>query len=559
MSVKPIPYGLDDYKTIIREGYAHVDKTMYIRSLEQVGAYNLVLRPRRFGKSLFSSMLGYYYDINEKNNFKILFSNTYIGRNPTKKKNAYYILKFNFSGIRTDSYVVLLESFTRNIHSTLFAFCAAYDLDITLEMDSPEIQLLSFFTQFQSICDGKIYVIIDEYDDFANQLLIFDPLLFSATVPENGFVRAWYEVLKRVAGTIVDRIFITGISPVTLMSIASGFNISQNLSMDKEFNEMIGFTRTEVKQLVQETISEKLPFDSVNTLADYYNGYCFSEDSQERVFNSNMVFYYLHHYQRNHKSPDKLLDRDAISDYGKLEKIIKTQTLEQNLEVLKEILFDGYTTAKLIDNYSLGQEFEVEHFKSLLFYLGFLTIKDTYFGLVKLQIPNAVMKGMYFKFLMQVIITEAKYNPNIKFLIQAIHELVHENSCEKFTILIEGLLDALSKQGFIEFSDKEIKVAMAAYVGMSNLYTIKLDYEVENGCIELAFLPRADMPELDTLLFEVKYIKKGNDSKEAISTVLSDAMEHLRRYETSKEFSGKKINSWALIFAREKCVERMKV
>jgi len=258
MSVKPIPYGIADYSTIVREGYANTDKTMYIRSLEQVGVYNLFLRPRRFGKSLFTSMLGYYYDINEKDNFDILFSNTDIGRNPTKKKNSYYILKFNFSGIRTDSYEVMLESFTRNIHSSLFAFCSAYHLDIPLEMNSPETQLLYLFTQFQRIRDGKIYVIIDEYDDFANQLLSFDPSLFAATVSGDGFIRTWYEVLKRGAGTIVDRIFITGISPIMLNSLTSGFNISQNLSMDCEFNEMIGFTKDEVKQLIQESLARKI-------------------------------------------------------------------------------------------------------------------------------------------------------------------------------------------------------------------------------------------------------------------------------------------------------------
>ena len=169
------------------------------------------------------------------------------------------------------------------------------------------------------------------------------------------------------------------------------------------------------------------------------------------------------------------------------------------------------------------------------------------------------MNAQYCKILMQIIIKEAKYIPDTKFITQAIRELVRENSCEKFTVLIEGLLTALSKRNSIKFNEKEIKVAMATYAGLSNLYIIKSEYEVENGVVDLAFLPRADMPELDTLLFEVKYIKKGNESKKTIDIALSDAIEHLRRYESSKEFSGKKVSSWAIVFVGEKCVERVKV
>ena len=168
MAPKPIPYGFADYASIIRKGYAYVDKTMYIRSFETAGHYILFFRPRRFGKSLFASTLGYYYDRNQKDNFDFLFSSTDIGRNPTEEKNAYYVLKFDFSGIETKSPEIMLDSFTKRVHKTLLTFCATYHLDITLEMDRPAIEFFDFFTQFQIRCDGKMYVIIDEYDHFAN-------------------------------------------------------------------------------------------------------------------------------------------------------------------------------------------------------------------------------------------------------------------------------------------------------------------------------------------------------------------------------------------------------
>ena len=563
MPVKPIPYGISNYSTIIRDGYAYVDKTMYIRTLEQAGVYHLFLRPRRFGKSLFTSMLGYYYDIAEIDNFDRLFSNMDIGRNPTKKKNAYYVLQFDFSAIRTDSYEVMLQSFTQNIYNAFVRFCATYHLDITLEMDSPEAQLSHLFTQFQTKCDGKIYVIIDEYDHFANELLSSNLKTFTDTVSGDGFIRTWYEVLKWASKTVVERIFITGVSPITLDSLTSGFNISKNLSTNSTFNEMMGFTRNEVEQLIQETISEKLPFDLMDTLTDYYNGYCFSKDGKERVFNSDMVLYYLDSCQQEHKRPDTLLDRNAVSDYGKLERLIRFQTPEQNLDILKEIVFTGHTTAHLVERYFIGQRFEAEHFKSLLFYLGLITIKEEHLGFLVLQIPNSATTGLYFDFLMRLIVDETNYIPDTSNIAQAIYQLAYENEIEKLIVLVEGLLHAISNRDSIGFSEKEIKIAVAAYSGMTNLYLIKSEYEVEKRYIDLAFFPRDANSELDVLLFELKYIKKSDvpdpnspEGGKMIQEKCLEARKQLQDYGSAKEFSHKKVSAWAIVFVGDSCVKR---
>ena len=563
MTIKPIPYGIADYKRVVTEGYAYVDKTMYIRTLEQAGVYNLFLRPRRFGKSLFASMLRYYYDKNEEDNFDALFSHLDIGKDPTPKKNAYYVLNFNFSGIRTDSPEIMLDDFTRKVHNALSAFCAKYHLDITLEKDSPAMQLSHLFTQFQAQCDGKIYVIIDEYDHFANELLSTNPSSFADAVSGDGFVRTWYEVLKEASETIVDRIFITGVSPITLDSLTSGFNISQNLSMMPRFNEMMGFTRNEVEQLIQETISENPPYDLMDTLTNYYNGYCFSKGGKERVFNSDMVLYYLDNYQQNHTPPDTLLDHNAISDYGKLERLIRFQTPKQNLEILKEIVFDGYTTANLVEQYFIGQKFKAEHFKSLLFYLGLVTIKEANLGFLRLQTPNSAMTGLYFDFLMQIIIDETNYVPDTSKIADAMHQLAYENEIEKLVALVEGFLHALSNRDSIHFSEKEIKIAMAAYAGMTNLYLIKSEYEVEKRYIDLAFFPRDANSELDMLLFELKYIKKSDvpdpaspAGEKMIQEKCLEAMKQLEAYGSAKEFLDKKIIAWAIVFVGDACVKR---
>ena len=572
MSIKLLPYGISNYDTIIRKRYAYVDKTMYIRSLEQAGHYILFLRPRRFGKSLFTSTLGYYYDINQKDNFDFLFSGTDIGRNPTEEKNAYYILKFNFSGIETDSTEILLESFTDKVHDALLAFCDVYQLDIPLKVARPAAQLSSFFTGFRRKCNGtclpagaKIYVIIDEYDHFANELLGAKPDIFKEVVTQDGFVRKWYEILKEASETIVDRIFITGVTPITLDSLTSGFNIAESYSMDSEFNEMMGFTAAEVEQVIKETISEKLPADFMDTLTEYYNGYCFSEDGKNRVFNSTMVLYYLKHYKRHHKPPKTLLDRNSLSDYGKLKELLEYENPKQNREILEEILFDGYTTTKLVDSFSIGEEFKKEHFKSLLFYLGLLTIKERGQSRVKLEIPNTAMVGLYFDFLLNIIAKETNYDPADDDRDLAVKQIAYEHSCEKLVILAEGLLHALSNLDFREFNEKCIKFALLAYSLENDLYNIESECEIKGGgYIDLAFFPEDSTSELDIVLFEFKYIKKGDvpdpnsaKAKKIIAAKRAEAIKQLEIYASADNFSEKKITCFALIFLKDICVERV--
>ena len=258
MNLFKIPYGISNYRTIAREGYAYVDKTRYIRILEEYPSpFILLLRPRRFGKSLFASVLNYYYDIAEKDNFQHLFLNTEIGHNPTTRKNSYFVLNFNFSGIASGSESELYESFRKKARNALQLFIVRYNLDVELQNSgSAADQLSEFFMSIASKIDRSVYVIIDEYDQFANELLSFHLPGFQNSIGRNGFVRKWYEVLKEATATIVDRIFITGVSPITLDSLTSGFNISDNISRLSLVNAIMGFTGEEIH--TQDTMQEKL-------------------------------------------------------------------------------------------------------------------------------------------------------------------------------------------------------------------------------------------------------------------------------------------------------------
>jgi hypothetical protein len=422
------------------------------------------------------------------------------------------------------------------------------------------VQILDFFTQFQAICDGKMYVIIDEYDKFANELLSSDYEGFKTAMTRNGFVRVWYEVLKRVSGTIVQRIFITGVSLISLDSLTSGFSISSNLSMRGGFNEMVGFTKTEVEQLIQETIlPEKRPKDLMDTMVEYYNGYCFSRDGKERVFNSDMVLYYLNYYQQEHRPPDTLLDKNAVSDYGKLKGLILFETPQDNVKTLEEVVLSGYTTAKDLYDFTIGEDFEEGHFKALLFYLGLLTIKEADSDGIRLQIPNEVMKGLYLKFIKNIITGEMKYTLKTEKIKEAMRQLGLENSCEKLIILTEDLLHALSNRDSIGFDEKHVKVVMFTYAQMSELYTLKSEYEALKKYADLVFMPQDDKPELAIQMFEFKYIKKSDESEETIAAALAEAEKQLMEYSSAEEFLDKNIVCWAIVFVGDTCVQRVNV
>ncbi len=228
--MKKIPYGISDYRTIVEENYLYIDKTKYVSLLENLWEpFVFFLRPRRFGKSLFVSVLEYYYDLNYKNIFDKLFGHTYVGRNLSNKKNYYHVLKFNFSGINTTTKENLLSGFTTNILNGLKSFDKKYNLNLQYKKDGLPSEIFStFLVDAKLKLNGFIYVLIDEYDHFANELLSFQTDVFEETISKTGFVRKWYETLK--AGTdngLIQKIFATGVSPVTLDSLTSGFNIGK--------------------------------------------------------------------------------------------------------------------------------------------------------------------------------------------------------------------------------------------------------------------------------------------------------------------------------------------
>ena len=295
-----MPYGISNYEKIVNDGYYYVDKTMYIEKLEKLPETSIIfLRPRKFGKTLFTSVLENYYDKNKADKFEKLYGNKYIGKNPTENKNKYCILRFNFSGIDTSSEEATIRGFKNSTIESIKLFIGNYNIDFYINENQEAEEILnSLFTAFLlQKKEELIYVIIDEYDHFANELLGFYPERFKTLVSKNGKVRKWYEILKKGTETIVDRIFITGVAPITLDSLTSGFNIGKDITQDVRFNDMMGFTKEELVEILN---SQEIPIGEqekiLPIMKENYDGYKFSLNAKNQIYNSNMCLYFLSEY-----------------------------------------------------------------------------------------------------------------------------------------------------------------------------------------------------------------------------------------------------------------------
>ena len=325
--MKKLPYGISNYEELITQNYYYVDKTPYIEKLENLAEKRLMfLRPRKFGKTLFTSTLEYYYDINSKDKFDNLFKDTYICQHPTPLRNSYYILKFNFSGIDTSTTEAAVKGFKQKVIDGVEYFVGKYNINFDInKLDDSEDILNNIFRIFRlQHANDKIYVIIDEYDHFANELLGFQTEAFKNLISKNGKIRKWYEVLKKGAESVVDRIFVTGVAPITLDSLTSGFNIVSDRTQDRNLNEMLGFTTSELIQLMNaQEINQKAQDEIFPIMKENYDGYNFSIKSAQKIYNSNMCLYFLNEYLMYKEIPNKLMDVNIASDYSKLAKMLQ--------------------------------------------------------------------------------------------------------------------------------------------------------------------------------------------------------------------------------------------
>ncbi len=547
-----IPYGKSDYRKIKEEGYYYVDKTMYLEKLENIADTVVYLRPGRFGKTLFTSMMYYYYDVNSKDNFKKLFGDTYVGKNPTKNKNNYYVLKLDFSNITGNNMneKELEIEFKNKIISGIKKFSEYYQFDITVSFqNSPNGMLLEFLDAFYSLSlEHKLYIIIDEYDNFTNAILEGNGDKFKGILGNSGFVKSFYAVIKEYVGLgVVDRVFITGVCPITLDSMTTGFNIAKDISRDLEFHSMIGLTHEEVKELIQD-IDKDRQEEIYQLMVNNYDGYLFHKDSPSRTFNATLVMYFLSEYYRNDMLPDKLMDVNIVFNYGKVEDLIKLQGNMYYQEILNSLFRNDSIMGSIKEKFNLEYDFTKDDIISLLYYFGYLTIDKATFGGIEFKIPNYIMKETYTNYFLKIL-NEAHIYLDSNMKNEYLKEMVLEGRIEKITNYVSEILKYADQRTFIQFDEKYIQLLYFSMVMDSRDLKIYSEYQVKNGYADLMILRNSPLSQFD-MMIELKYLKvrEYRKNKKLLEEKRQEAIHQLEKYQDDERLDVSKLKRYIVIF-----------
>ena len=416
--MKLLPKLISSYSELIEKNFAYVDKTRFIELIEKRGLkVPLFLRPRRFGKTLFTDLLAKYYDLNSRDDFEKLFSKTYIGNNPTPQRNSFYILRMDFSGIDQKN---LEENFFLSVKQSLVNFCLMYrNLNISIDenIHSSAALIGNFFSEFRAArphSSDRIFMIIDEYDNFANDVLAADTDKFKGMTSVEGFVKNFYARLKAESNmpeSAIERFFITGVSSIMINSVTSGFD-SDNISQDPLFNEMAGFTENEVRDLIHQTMDLSIYSGSftedelIAKMKLLFDGYSFCKNAKEHLFNSSLTVNYLREVMNRGELISSYTDETVNQDILKFRRLMELINIQARMKIVRAIAkveednSSGYIYGILEKNVNLNAEGEytMSHGVSMLFYLGYLTYGLDEFGELAFKVPNLFYRKMFLKY-----------------------------------------------------------------------------------------------------------------------------------------------------------------
>jgi hypothetical protein len=521
-----------------RDGYHFVDRTAFLRKLEELPTrFHFFLRPRRFGKSLWLSIMEHYYDRRSAPQFEALFGGLDIGRTPTPEANQYLVLKFDFSGIDTSDMEVVERDFLKEVRAGARKLATSYPeyfskavLKEILTEDSPSGVLRILFAVLDPKAPGKkLYLLIDEYDHFTNRLLVSNREDFLSIVSKNGFYRAFFETAK--TGTqegVIERIFITGVSPVTLDSLTSGFNIGHNLTLDPHFHDMLGFYEPEVETILKGSgVSEEQLKAVMNDMRVWYNGYRFVKDATANLYNPDMALYFAREYQSLGKYPETMLDVNIASDYGRIVKTFHLGDYSENMTLLEELLEEKAVSARLTIQFSMEKVWEKDDMVSLLFYNGLVTIKDQTLGGLIFQPPNYVIFELYFGLFRQIVLERARLPRGID-MIPIITRMAKHNDPRPFFEAVAAVLAGLDNRDYRQFGEKHLKSIAAALLYPLGVYFIRSECPVGDGYVDLLLLHRPPAEVAYQLAIELKYVKKSDAAK--APAVLAEAVEQMKGY-----------------------------
>ena len=541
---KRIPYGMMNFAVIRRDDCYYVDKTRFIPMIEEADKFFFFIRPRRFGKSLTVNMLQHYYDILAKDKFEALFGDLYIGKHPTRDRNSYLVLYLNFSGI-----VGELHNYRKGLDAhcqTMFDyFCDIYadflPKGIKEELDKKEgavEQIEYLFTECNKT-NQRIYLFIDEYDHFTNAILSDIESLHRYTDETHGegYLRAFFNKIKAGTYSSIERCFITGVSPVTMDDLTSGVNIGTNYSLTPEFNEMIGFTEEEVRQMLT-YYSTTSPFNhSVDELIEimkpWYDNYCFAEEcyGETTMYNSNMVLYFVKNYIQRGKAPRDMVEDNIRIDYEKLRMLIrKDKEFAHDASIIQTLVSKGYVTGELKKGFPAVNITNPDNFVSLLYYFGMLTISGTYEGRTKLTIPNQVVREQIYTYLLSTY-NEAELNFSSYEKNELASALAYRGDWKAYFGYIADCLKHYTSQRDKQKGEFFVHGFTLAMTAQNRFYRPISEQDTQAGYVDIFLCPLLDIYSdmKHSYIVELKYAKY-KDPENRVEELRLEAINQANRY-----------------------------
>ena len=546
---KRIPYGMMNFIDVREDDCYYVDKTHYIPLIENANKYFFYIRPRRFGKSLTISMLHHYYNILEADKFEKWYGDLYIGKHPTPERNSYLIIYLNFAVVNAElnSY---RQSLDAHCNTEFNFFCDVYAQylpeGIKEEMNKKKgaVEQLDYLYKECVKTNQQIYLFIDEYDHFTNKILSEPSCLedYKSETHGTGYLRSFFDTVKAGTYSTIKRCFVTGVSPVTMDDLTSGFNIGTNYSLSPEFNEMTGFNEEEVRAMLDYYATTCQFHHSTDELIEamkpWYDNYCFAKKSYGRttMYNSNMVLYFLDNYIRNEgEMPGNMVEENIRVDYNKLRMLIrKDKEFAHDASTIQTLVQQGYVTGELKTGFPAETVAEPDNFISLLFYFGMLTISGTLEGETKLTIPNQVVREQLYSYLLDTY-NEADLRFDNWEKGKLASAMAYRGDWKAYFDYIAECLHRYSSQRDKQKGEAYIHGFTLAMTAQNRFYRPISEQENQEGYADIFMFPLLDIYKdmLHSYIIELKYAK-GKDSDEKVEQLRQEAITQANRYAASE-------------------------
>ena len=545
---KRIPYGMQNFEDIIKEDCYYVDKTPFIEQIEESNKYFFFIRPRRFGKSLTLSMLENYYDINKKDKFEEIFGKLYIGQNPTPEHNTYLIIHLNFAEVAAglDDYKDGLDNHCRlvfNFFCDIYAHILPANTKEGMEKLTDAVSQLRFLCQKCQEVGKKIYLFIDEYDNFTNMILAHEEHLvrYRNQTHGEGYLRQFFNTIKGAAGNTLGRVFVTGVSPVTMDDLTSGFNIGTNYSLSPDFNEMTGFTEEEVRKML-DYYGSVLPFNHttdelIKVMKPWYDNYCFAEEryGETTMYNSVMVLNFVDNYIRSeYQIPKKMVETNIRIDYDKMRMLIRhDKEFAHDASIIQQLVTQGFVIGTLNENFPAERINDPDNFLSLLFYFGMVTIDGTYKGETKFIIPNEVVRDQMYTYLLDTYKeNDLVYDRYSKGKLES--KLAYDGQFKPYFEYIADCLKKYSSQRDKQKGEAFVHGFTLAMTSQNKFYRPISELDNDGGYADIFLSPLCDIYKdmVDSYIIELKYCKT-NTADEQLQVLFKEASAQICRYANS--------------------------